>query len=58
MFYMCDDFNTLDNFITCSASEARSFLFNHPTGWVFKYSVDGQVTPIFLVEDIEVFSHD
>ena len=51
MFYMCDDPISLDTLTTCSAFEARLFMFHHPHAWVFKYSDDGSVTSISMVED-------
>lgn len=52
MFYMlCDDPTSLDTLITCSALDARLFMSKHPNAWVFKYSDDGQLTSISMVED-------
>lgn len=51
MFYMCDDPISLDTLTTCSALEARLFMFNHSNAWVFKYGDDGQLTFSSLVED-------
>lgn len=51
MFYICDDLISLDTLTTCSALEARLFMIKHPNAWVFKYSDDGLVTSISMVED-------